>query len=255
MKKGASRQKRIEVMLPAEVAALRIFKETDSTNTRARLYAVEGGQTPALFIADSQTAGRGRTGKSFYSPKDTGLYASLLLAAEPSSAVYMTTAAAVAVRRAIERVTGISTDIKWVNDLYLNGKKVAGILCESLFVGDVGYVIIGFGVNISTSTFPQDISCTAASLGLVGNTKIKDDLAVACTEELLGVWKSGLTPEILGEYKYHSAVLGRAVRYCENGVWHKGVTIDIDSEGRLTVRLDDGSVTTLSSGEISVRLI
>ena len=255
MNSVADRQKRIEAMLPAEVAALHIYRETDSTNTRARAYATDGGCVPALFIADSQTAGRGRTGKSFYSPKDTGLYASLLLAAEPGSAVYMTPAAAVAVRRAAERVTGISTDIKWVNDLYLCGKKVAGILCESLFVGNKGYVIIGFGVNISTSEFPSDISCTAASLGLVGNTHVKDDLAVACTEELLEVWKSGLTPELIGEYKHHSAVLGQTVRFCENGVWHEGVTLDIDSEGRLTVRMNDGSKKTLSSGEISVRLI
>lgn len=249
------RQKRIEALLPCEVAALHIFEETDSTNTQARLYAANGGSSPALFIADSQTAGRGRTGKSFYSPKSTGVYASLLLPAEPRDAVYMTTAAAVAVRRAIERVTQISADIKWVNDLYLRGKKVAGILCESLFVENRGYVIIGFGINVSTSDFPDELLGVATSLGLHGNAPIKDTLAAACAEELIAVWKSGLTPTLLYEYKKNSAVLGKHILYTENGISREGTATDIDSEGRLLVRLDDGSELALSSGEISVRLI
>ena len=255
MESMETRQKRISALLPTEVAAFRIYGETDSTNTRARVYAAEGGAVPALFIADSQSAGRGRTGKSFYSPRGTGLYASLLLPAKPESAVYMTTAAAVAVHRAIKSVTEISTDIKWVNDLYLKGKKVAGILCESMFVGERGYVIIGFGINISTSAFPKELSNTATSLGLFGNTPIADLLAAACAEELIAVWKSGLTPSLLFEYKQNSAVLGRNIVYTENGVSHEGIATDIDREGRLSVRLTDGRVVSLSSGEISVRLI
>ena len=255
MDSRGARQRVIEELLPREIAALRTYDSTDSTNTRARHHAADGGATPALFIADAQTAGRGRTGKSFYSPKDTGLYASLLLRGEPRSSVYMTTAAAVAIRRAVKRVTGVSTDIKWVNDLYLNGKKVAGILCESVFVGDSGYVIIGFGINISTSEFPRELSTVAASLGLNPRGDLKDRLAAACAEELLRVWKSGLTPELLDEYKRHSAVLGKTVRFVENGVAMEGVAYSIDGEGRLAVRLSDGSELLLSSGEISVRLI
>ena len=255
MESAEIRKDRLISLLPPEIAELRVYEETDSTSTQARRYASDGGTAPALFVADSQTSGRGRTGKTFYSPRGTGLYASLLLPARAQSTVYMTTAAAVAVRRAIERITGISTDIKWVNDLYLNGKKIAGILCESLFVGSVGYVIIGFGVNLSTEEFPDELSDTAASLGLRSDEHLRDSLAAACVDELLDVWKSGLTSSVLDEYKKHSAVLGKEIRYCENQVWREGIAESIDIEGRLGVRLKDGSEAWLSSGEITVRLI
>ena len=253
MTESEIRENRIKDILRGEISAIRVFEEIDSTSSEARRYAADGGAAPALFIADGQTAGRGRTGKSFYSPKSQGLYATLLLSSKAESAVYMTTAAAVAVRRAVLRVTGIPTDIKWVNDLYLRGKKAAGILCESAFFGGKGYVMIGFGINLSTEEFPADLTHTATSLGLCAD--LRDALAAACTEELLRVWQSGLTAELLEEYRHCSAVLGRPIIYSRNGISREGTATDIDNEGRLLVKRADGSEELLSSGEITVRLV
>ena len=138
------------------------YEITDSTNQRAKEYIKTHEFDRMLFVANEQTAGRGRLGKSFFSPKDTGIYMSFAFKSDRPlcDIVHITTASAVAVARAIEEHTTYRTAIKWVNDIYINDKKVCGILCESTG----GYIIIGVGVNVTTSDFPDDISDVADSL-------------------------------------------------------------------------------------------
>ena len=137
-----------------------IFDLLDSTNLEARRQADRGMSAPALIVASAQSEGRGRLGRSFYSPAHAGLYMSLLLEASDNSAdnVRLTTATAVAVAESIDELCGIATEIKWVNDIYLGGRKICGILCES-FTSAIGkrYAVVGIGLNLRASDFPDDI--------------------------------------------------------------------------------------------------
>ena len=159
--------KKISELIEGEDIRIDAFELLDSTNTEAKRQALGGLSVPALIIADGQSAGRGRMGRSFYSPASQGLYMSLLVSAKESvsDSLRLTTAASVAVARSIEEICGISVGIKWVNDLYLNGRKICGILCES-FSGEDGkrYTVIGVGLNLYTEEFPRDIKNTAAAL-------------------------------------------------------------------------------------------
>ena len=164
------------------------YPTIDSTNTQAKRLLKEGEKPPFLVVASEQTAGRGRQGKSFYSPKNTGIYLSLVISEKADEdMVSVTTAASVAVCRAVEKLTDEKPEIKWVNDVYVNGKKVCGILCESVLDGqDSASVIIGIGVNITTSHFPSEIE-NAGSLCLDVE---KEALVAEITNELFKVCKA-----------------------------------------------------------------
>ena len=133
-----------------------LYPVIDSTNDEAKRLIKSGTTPPFLVAANEQTHGRGRQGKSFYSPADTGIYMSLVLSfSDGESISKITVIASVAVCKAIEKLTGLKPEIKWVNDVYLNGKKICGILCESVIGGtDLTPVIIGVGLNLSTTDFP-----------------------------------------------------------------------------------------------------
>ena len=228
--------------------------ETDSTNEEARRQANAALPTPALIIANSQTSGRGRMGRSFHSPSNTGLYMSYLVPAKPSAedTVRLTTAAAVAVALAIDEVYGVKSEIKWVNDILVNSKKVCGILCES-FRADSGerFAVIGIGVNISTSVFPREIRDKAASLS--DNADKKYALAAAILKRLTEFYESPRNPEIINSYKERSAVLGRRVRLVDKGEETLATATDIEDDGTLCVTLDSGETKRIHSGEITLR--
>ena len=230
-----------------------------STNTQAREYAQNGGSAPALFVAREQTDGRGRMGRSFFSPMDTGLYMTLLLDVTddaPTSVVRITTCAAVAVSDAIEQVCGKQTKIKWVNDLYLAAKKVCGILAESFCADGKRYVIIGVGVNLCTERFPAELDGIAASLGICGADDLRTTLAVEITERMIEIYDRARAGDItyIGEYKRRSAVLGKEVVFSSGELCGSGVAESIDADGSLHVRLSDGTEVVLNSGEISLRI-
>ena len=245
---------RLRALLPCDIKTLKVFDEIDSTSSEARRYAACGGSGAALFLADRQSGGRGRMGRSFYSPNGTGVYLSLLLPLPENSddAVFITSAASVAVRRAILDVTGRSVGIKWVNDLYLNGRKVCGILCESM--AEQGSVIIGIGVNLYPSELPEDISDIAgAVLDSDEGTVPREDLAVTIVKELLSILRDLRGSSFMDEYREHSIVLGKEIRYVQNGISNVGVATHIDEYGHLYVRNAMGETRVLSSGEISVK--
>lgn len=229
------------------------FDQTDSTNLRAKEKILSGATLPCLFVANSQTMGRGRQGKSFYSPKDTGLYMSLAIPYDyiDCDSVNITSLSAVAVALAIKEVCAINTGIKWVNDLYIDGKKVCGILtelvCDPLDNKPLA-IIIGVGINLSTKDFPSDLENSATSLFV--NTDIKEKLYKKITDNILNIKDNSF----MDEYRRLSIVLGKEICYTVNGVDFNGVAIDVNDKGHLEVLNSDGTRQILSSGEISLKL-
>ncbi len=232
---------------------VRVFDEIDSTNTESKRMVRGGFCGNALLVAHTQTAGRGRMGRSFYSPAETGAYFSILhtLNTPLCDAVAITSAASVAVMRAICTLTGIQTQIKWVNDLYYHGKKVCGILTEAASAGDSTHVIVGIGINLNTVDFPAEIVDVAGSLG-----RDRFDTAALIAEiyrELFRYLNNPSDREWLADYRKHSCVIGHRVAWTEAGITRIGVAESIDGDGALLVKDEKNDLIRLHTGEISLR--
>lgn len=229
------------------------YPSIDSTNNECKRLLANGKQGVFLVTADEQTAGRGRQGKSFYSPALTGVYFSLVIRPKTSlsNAVTATSAAAVAVCKAIETLTDLKPKIKWVNDVYLHGKKVCGILTEAITdfeEGVVDSVIIGIGINIKTFDFPDEI----VDAGCL-NTKISRSALIAqIANELLNI-AQGDYISFIDYYRSHSLVIGEKINFIKNGKITPAIATAIDETGGLEVLLENGEKTILRSGEISIR--
>lgn len=222
-----------------------VFEQIDSTNNEAKRAAPAG---TAVFAADMQTAGRGRLGRSFYSPAGTGVYFTIATHLPDGADMLLSTpAAAVAAMRAVRTVTGIQTGIKWVNDLYLGGKKVCGILTEAR--GNCVYA--GIGININTECFPDGLDRTAASLGRDGISRCC--LIAEVTNEFLDICGRLPDKSFMEEYRSFSILIGKEISYVSDGIEQTAVAEDIDEDGGLVVRGRDG-VRVLRTGEVSVRL-
>jgi BirA family biotin operon repressor/biotin-[acetyl-CoA-carboxylase] ligase len=226
-----------------------------STNDECKRFLANGKQGEFLIVADEQTAGRGRQGKSFYSPALTGVYFSLVLRPNTAlqNAVTATTATAVAVCRAIEKLTDKKPRIKWVNDVYLDGKKICGILTEAITnfeEGVVDSVIVGIGINISTIDFPQDIE----QAGCLGAKINRNALVAETCNELMKI-VGGDYNSFIDYYRSHSLVIGEKIKFIQNGKVTQAKAVAIDETGGLEVELATGEHTTLRSGEISIRKI
>lgn len=245
---------RISNRLSSVSVDVRMFSEIDSTNNEAKRMAFDGVDKPVLIIAEKQSAGRGRMGRSFYSPDGTGLYMSLLLSIDGGhhNTVGITSAAAVASVRAVRRVCGVETGIKWVNDIYLDNKKIAGILAESFFVGEKFFAVIGIGVNMYTTDFPSELCDRAGSI--MAEKGSRWELAVAITEELVSLIRALPNKDFMQEYRESSIVLGKEVTFVENGQELGGFAESISDDGALTVILESGDAHVLKSGEISLRV-
>lgn len=254
---GELSAERISALLERPGVRVTVLDCVDSTNSEAKRRAAAGVCGTELIAAVRQTAGRGRMGRSFYSPADTGLYMSLLLPCPEGfeRAVYSTTAAAAAVVRAIERLTPLRPMIKWVNDIYLDGRKICGILTEAVtdsVTGALSGVVVGVGVNLKTSCFPPELEHIASSLGEAAPDRCA--LAAAITDELLAITDALPDRSFLEFYRSRSLVIGRRITYTANGAAHGALAVGIDGQGGLIVRTDSGEKITLSSGEISLRL-
>lgn len=216
----------------------------DSTNNYAKKN-ITGITLPSLIIAERQTAGRGRQGKSFYSPDRTGIYMTLVFDA-PESCDLLTAAAAVAVCLELEAL-GAKPQIKWVNDVYLDGLKICGILAERFIHGGRKYIALGIGINVTTESFPPDIP-NAGSLNINCD---KDLLANNIAVRFFGLTDS---ERILTEYEKRLFVIGKTVTYIKNGTEYTATVKGINSFCNLIVRRTDGCEDVLSSGEISIKL-
>lgn len=237
---------------------IHVYDTVDSTNTRAKQLAADGCPSDTIVIANKQTAGKGRLGRNFYSPPDSGLYLSYVLRTDlrAEDAVLITTAVSVATARAIQDLTGQEVQIKWVNDLYFKDKKICGILTEAISdfeTGCIEAVVIGIGINLSTEHFPDGIQQTAGSLEIDMRQISRNMLAAAVITEVSGLEKMICNRSFLDEYRERSMVIGQRVSI----VQQEGRIVEvlgIDQNGGLIVKDAEGNQEVLRSGEISIRL-
>ena len=243
----------------------------DSTNEELKRRFLAGESEPLLIRADEQTAGKGRNGHSFYSPQNTGIYFSFLYPCKDekmlNETIFVTTLSAVSVCKAIRNATGANTQIKWINDIYLDMKKVCGILAEAVYrensAGDreLG-IIVGIGINLSTKDFPEDVSKIAGGLGDFSDAsleEIKEKIVTLVGEELLYFFEqpkdSDFRRRILEEYRAMSMVIGKQVSYYKDGEAEaKGTAVEILDDGSLVVENEEGLRTVLNSGEIHLKM-
>ncbi len=235
---------------------VRVFSELDSTNRYAKALAMEGKTAHALICAHAQSAGRGRLGRSFYSPRESGVYFSILypMKGDPAQMVPVTSCAAVAVMRAVLSLTGKQTAIKWVNDLYLDGKKVCGILAESVLMGEGrAYLVLGIGINWRTAEFPLELAEIAGS---VGADEIPGSALIShIYRELCPFLRDPSDRAWLEDYRAHSLVLDKEITWMQDGLLRQGHALEIDANGGLVVQDESGALQTLCTGEITVRLL
>ena len=220
-----------------------VMDEVDSTSSECRRQLTAGAPR-CLVLAERQSAGRGRQGKSFFSPRGRGLYMSLMF--RPACGIGAldgyTAYAAVAAARCIETHCGVSCGIKWVNDLYLNGKKVCGILTEA--VDDA--LIVGIGINLLPGAVPEELSDI---VGVLDCTADRNRLAADLVNELT-VWpREG--DDFRAEYRARSIVLGQRIRFLHRGEEKTGLAAALGEDGNLLVETAEGAVS-LCSGEISL---
>ncbi len=229
------------------------FDELVSTNDEARRLVNAGEKAPFVVIAKKQTGGRGRRGRSFFSP-DGGIYLSIVVEVTAETNVEsITTAAALGVSNAIDSL-GFDTQIKWVNDIYLSGRKVCGILCEgviSLEDYSLSEVVIGIGVNFSSTDFPAEMKDIATSLYREGEEKIsKAEFAALEVKEVLSALKD---PAYLEKYREKCFILGMPVNVISLKGEREATAIDLDDKAHLVVRYEDGKTEHISSGEVTIR--
>ena len=240
-----------------------ILDEIDSTNEEAKRRIKGGAGEDFVLVARKQTAGKGRKGRSFYSPKDTGIYLTFthFTNDSPENVLKVTVATSVIAAKTIKDTLNIDCGIKWVNDLYHNGKKVSGTLCEYIFKdayeNDKNAVIVGIGINLSTEDFPEEISDKAGSL--VADNKdnsVYDDIVIGIANCLCSFFESCNLNTYLPLYKELSIVLGKEVELSDaSGVLDSGRVIDFDDNGAIILVNKNGENKTYDSGEISLFMI
>lgn len=225
---------------------LSVCDETGSTNEDAKAFLRGNDAEKRVFVANKQNAGKGRSGKTFFSPEN-GIYMTAVLPNvnlfEPGKT---TTFAAVCVCRAIEVLTDKKPSIKWVNDIYLNGRKICGILCEA--VPEKNAAIVGIGLNFRGNVrfLPDELKDKAGYLFGEGEDGDRERLIAQIAN---GLYTSAFD---INEYKKRMFLLGKVVVYEKNGKKHEATAIDVDDGGRLVVE-ENGKITRLDSGEVSVK--
>jgi len=215
------------------------------------------------LMAEQQTGGRGRLGRSFASPSGTGIYLTILLhpALPVSKIQFATIAAAVAVSRAIAQTAGFSPQIKWVNDVLMNGRKLCGILTEATIEGESGAVhslIVGIGINLRPNPYwSEEVRTVAGALSEFGTIPRRAVLAAATLshfEEAYRLLVDGRERQLLADYQTKLCCLNQNVTVISPTEKYEAFSVGLDENGYLLVRRKDGSIQTLSSGEISIRV-
>ena len=238
------------------------FDSIDSTNTQARELAKQGAAHGTVLIANHQTGGRGRRGRSFHSPAGSGIYMSVILRPRcaPHQIMHLTCASAVAMCDAVEAATGLRPGIKWTNDLVCGKRKIAGVLTELGFDnrGNVDFAVVGISINCcqQKADFPEDIRGIAGSLASVTGQKIdRAVVAAAMMDALYRMDAELLTRKahILNRYRQDCITLGQEVSLVRGEEVRHGTALDIDEDGALIVRFSDGQISAVNSGEVSVR--
>ncbi|MBE6860205.1 MAG: biotin--[acetyl-CoA-carboxylase] ligase [Ruminococcus sp.] len=237
-----------------------VLDEIDSTNNYAKLLAQDGAENGTVVIADYQTAGKGRLGRSFVSPKGTGLYLSLIIRnnISVSSAQLITSCVAVVAAEAIEELCGCDVKIKWVNDLFLGGRKICGILTEASIgfeEAKLDYVIIGIGINVSSlkGKLDSELEKIASSIEDETGEKIsRSKLCAVLLKKLEERMNDIESRAFLKEYQRRSMIIGERVVIEERGVSRAGKAIAIADDAGLTIEFENGEIHTINSGEARI---
>lgn len=247
---------RLALPEPFSSCPILLCKSVDSTNTLAKRLALDGASHGTIVLAEEQTAGRGRRGKSFFSPPGTGLYMSIILRPERDvqEPQMITVAAAVAVCNAVEKLTGRSPSIKWVNDVYLEGKKICGILTEAITdyeSSGIDCIVVGAGINCRTpSAVPEELQDVVGFLDMDGLSRNR--LAAETAAGILRGLETLNDPKLTEEYKNRSMMTGKSISFLRDGGTVQAVVLGLDDRCGLMVRLEDGSTMTLTGGEVSI---
>lgn len=251
----------IRAFWPFPEVYIKVYQEVDSTNRAAKAAAITGEAGHGSFVlAGCQTEGRGRRGRSFYSPQDAGIYLSVIL--EPKGSLQGESASdcrggSGAVYRAVKKITGVELDIKWVNDLYHNGKKVCGILTEAVTdfeSGNIEFAVVGIGLNIFEAADGYPDSLKGIAGGIYENREAAGELdrsrlAAEIVNALLEETRELRLPQ---EYIEHNLVPGREICISDGDKIRRVKALEICPDGRLKVEEADGSLSVLSYGEVSI---
>lgn len=237
------------------------FDETDSTNIQAKIYAENGCPHGTLFVADAQSDGKGRRGRSWDAPAGCNIYMSLLLRPEikTSAAPMLTLVMAVSVAEAIREVCKAEALIKWPNDIVLHKKKLCGILTEmNAEASRINYVVIGVGVNVNQEHFSEEIAKKATSIKIeTGIFTEREKLIQAITGKFWKNYETFLEAEDLsGMLETYNRLLvntSREVRVLEPGNEYTAYAVGVNEKGELLVKTGDGEEKKIFAGEVSVR--
>lgn len=239
-----------------KINTIKYFESITSTNDVLKCDTLTNFDNIMVYIANEQTNGRGRKGRSFYSPKDDGIYFSLSFPISISNSNLYTITAAVSVAKELRKLN-FNPKIKWVNDILINNKKVCGILTEAISKkpnSPISNIIIGIGINLSNSTFPAELKDIAIDLGLSKSIITKDfkiNLATKISENIL---KNLNNPDyILNEYKKNLFTLNKQVEYMDNNKKINGIAIDINNDGNLIIKDISGKLYVINSGEVIIK--
>ena len=244
------------------VRPVHYFSVIDSTNNYCKRIAEDGAPEGSLVIADEQTAGKGRRGRKWETPPGTAVAFTLLLRPEtvpPEKIAMVTLIMGLAVARAVRKLYGLDAGIKWPNDAVIGGKKLCGILTEmTTDLMSVSYVVIGTGINANVKSFPEELKDTATSLAVeLGHDVVRSELIAEVVGSFEKFYKKFLQTCDLSllQDEYNELLLNkdRTVRVLEPGNEYTGLALGIDKEGQLLVKREDGSVTAVYAGEVSVR--
>lgn len=238
-----------------------VLDDIDSTNNYLKKLAEDGEKENTVVIAKHQSGGKGRMGRSFFSPK-SGLYMSILLRPNFSAekSLFITTATAVAVSDAIDCLSDKNSSIKWVNDVFINSKKVCGILTEASIdfeTGGLSYAVVGLGVNLyhPADGFPENIKNIA---GTVFDSEISGDEKAKFAAEIINgffnIYNNFENSDFMKRYKSKSFILGKKINVIKGDKKTPATAIDIDDEARLLVEYENGERESLFSGEVSIKL-
>ena len=269
---GSRMERAINSSISSSQVSVKLFDTIDSTMLEAKRLTADKKIHNTVIVTDQQTAGRGRMGRPFISPKNTGIYFSLIYSPEggvKNPAVY-TAAAAVSVARAVKKLYGAECKIKWVNDVFLDGKKICGILTEGVANFETGRIetaVVGIGINVRNSEFPPEIAdvagCIENTPGISQNRVSRNELVAEVISDLIKVYdgyssgNQNVTMEMIEEYRNRSLLKGLSVEVNPvaglSGEPYEAKVLDISPEAELVVQLKDGTVKKLFSGEVSLK--
>ncbi len=251
----------IKKYLTIPINNIEVYKTVTSTNDLAKQYALDLKPEGTVIVAREQTAGRGRKGRSFYSPMSTGVYISVLLRPELTAekTLYITTAAAVAVAKAIEKISGKEAKIKWVNDIFVDGKKVCGILTEGAIdfeTGKMQYAVLGIGVNIKKpeNDFPSEIQNIAGSVFDTTDKEVSSIIVAEILNNFMNYYKNLASKPFYEEYKKRMFLIGKQLTVYSGKDSYPAVAIDLDEELSLIVKDENGNIKKLNTGEVSIKI-